>query len=194
MRAIDARLTPAPRSSAGTSDGRYSTFHDAARPIRAREWIQRVYIDKHALEDIPDCFPNKVQLQDSFQKGPGATLGFQGETQKGWGPEMWGITLQQIKEVLNHPLVHEDTLMRDVVRLAIKPATKQCGVGYALLLNQDKPLHANVMVSVSTCTSYMIIRNQFLHFNSTLIYPEWTRMCAAVSRQVVCLCCLWKMY
>ena len=48
--------------------------------------------------------------------------------------------------------------MRDVVELAIKPATKGKGVGYALLLNQDAPLHADVMVSVSIIsTSYMML-------------------------------------
>jgi Leucine-rich repeat (LRR) protein len=111
----------------------------------------RVNIDTKSLENIPS-FANKLQLKNTFQNGPGPTCGFLGQTQKGWGPEMWGITLHQIEEVLNYPLIHSKTLMRDVVRLAIKPATKQCQVGYALLLNQDKPLHANVMVSVSTCT------------------------------------------
>ena len=68
------------------------------------------------------------------------------------------MTLQQIKDVLSHPYIDEYTTMREVVRLLVKPATKQQGVSYALLLNQDAPLHANVMVSVSsTETSIMML-------------------------------------
>lgn len=104
-------------------------------------------------------------LKESFQQGPGPTRGFQGATQKGYGPEWWGVTLEQIEALCKHPLVDPDrTTMREVVDLIIKPITKELGVGYALLLNQDQPLHANVMVSVSPTThSQSIVSFSILH-------------------------------
>ena len=89
-------------------------------------------------------------LHNTFQNGPGPTLNFQGSTQKGYGPEMWGITLQQIQRIACHPDINPWSSMRDVVEIVIKPATEGLGIGYALLVNQDKPLPAKVMVSVST--------------------------------------------
>merc|ERR1740124_282734 len=74
-------------------------------------------------------------------------LGFRGATQIGFGPEMCGITLEQMEEIHSHPLVHDESTMRDVVNLVIKPSTKSRGVGYALLRNHKQPLHADVMVS-----------------------------------------------
>lgn len=85
-------------------------------------------------------------LNDNFKKGPGAQFGFKGKTQNGWGPEWWGITLQQMIDIANHPLIKKDTSMRDVVKLVVKPITEKLGVGLVLLLNQHKPLHADIMV------------------------------------------------
>ena len=115
-------------------------------------------LDEQSLKDINDCFP-KIQTQDAFQnkQAPMPKYNFQGSTQNGWGPEWWGITLEQMESIMIHPLIRYDTLMRDVVRLAVKPATKQCGVGYSLLLNQHKPLHAKVMVSVSIVELHLIL-------------------------------------
>ena len=65
--------------------------------------------------------------------------------------------------------------MQEVVKLVIKPATKRLGVGYALLINQDKPLKAKVMVSVSTlhitiliyiCLFFNSHSDIFLHYPS----------------------------
>ena len=99
-----------------------------------------------------------LQLTDSFQEGNGPTQNFQGETQRGHGPEMWGMTLEQIKHVLDlvrkHPCLHRFSTMRDVVKYIIKPATNKLGVGYALAINQAKPLKAAVMVSVSLTIQY----------------------------------------
>ena len=86
----------------------------------------------------------------NFQKGKGAKLGFKGKPQKGWGLEWWGITLNQMEEILLHPDIGYRTTMQQVVEILIKPATKRLGVGYALLMNQHKPLHADIMVSVSS--------------------------------------------
>ena len=110
------------------------------------------------LEQISKIFRKDLKLvSNPLKQGPGPTLGFQGHTQQGWGPERCGITLQQIKSTLNHPCINRDTSMRDVVKLAIKPTTKQKGMGYALLLNQDEPLHADAMVSVSCACSHEIL-------------------------------------
>ena len=79
---------------------------------------------------------NHIFLQD----GPGAKLEFQGMTQRGYGPEKCGITLQQLQELRQHPLINSDTTMREVVELVIKPATKSWGIGYALLVNQNEPM------------------------------------------------------
>ena len=102
-----------------------------------------------------------LQLTDSFQEGNGPTHNFQGETQRGHGPEMWGMTLEQIKHVLDlarsekHPCGLDNwSTMRDVVKCFIKPATNKLGVGYALAINQAKPLKAAVMVSVSLTIQY----------------------------------------
>ena len=92
---------------------------------------------------------NNLTLSENFQKGAGPTLDFQGATQNGYGPEMWGLTLNQIKAICEYPKIKSDTTMRQVVELAIKPLTKNLGIGYALLVNQHKPLRAKVMVSVS---------------------------------------------
>ena len=95
---------------------------------------------------------NLQKLHDTFEEGEGATLGFLGETQKGYGPEQWGIKLEQIEHLYkNHPYsrANPDLSMRDFVNNVIIPITKGQGVGYALLVNQKKPLQAKVMVSVS---------------------------------------------
>ena len=96
---------------------------------------------------------NNLTLSENFQKGDGPTLDFQGATQNGYGPEMWGLTLKQIKLIRNHRSIKSDTIMRQVVELAVKSTTKGLGIGYALLVNQDKPLRAKVMVSVSYFTN-----------------------------------------
>ena len=105
-----------------------------------------------ALQHISNCFTKDLTLHSHFQQGPGPKRKFKGLTQKGWGPEYCGMSLQQIKNILDHPCINDKTTMRDVVRLVIKPATKQKGVSYALLVNQDAPLHADIMVSVSSTT------------------------------------------
>ena len=111
-------------------------------------------LNKTLIQRFTNEFTNNLSLSDSFQHGTGPSHNFKGQTQKGWGPEYCGMTLDQIKDVLNHPCIDNNTSMRDVVRLLVKPATKQQGVSYALLLNQEKPLHANVMVSVSSTETY----------------------------------------
>lgn len=101
--------------------------------------INNIFIKQHY--NITRCV--------TIKQGPGKELQFQGAMQKGWSPHMWGITLKQMIQLQKHPCIDEYTTMQQVVELAIKPITKDCGIGFALLLNQDKPLHANIMVSVS---------------------------------------------
>merc|ERR1740124_7043 len=88
-----------------------------------------------------------------FKRGSGATNGFGGQTQEGYGPEMCGISLDQLKVLKQHPLYHRrgangksDYLMRDFVRL-IKLITAGTGMGYSLLINKANPLKVKVMVS-----------------------------------------------
>ena len=110
-------------------------------------------------------------LSNIFQPDNGAKHDFKGATQHGYGPEMWGLTLQQIKDIVSNPCIGYETSMRDVVELVIKPATKGLGVGYALLVNQEKPLKAKVMVSVSSSTAitlHMIFISNQLQFKHSL--------------------------
>merc|ERR1740124_1116569 len=88
-----------------------------------------------------------------FKKGPGAKYGFGGVTQKGYGPEKCGISLDQLMVLKQHPLYHRigkngksDYLMRDFVRL-LKLITAGTGMGYSLLINKNNPLKVKVMVS-----------------------------------------------
>ena len=120
--------------------------------------------DKLDEESKQRIYYNKVPtLSNNFQEGNGATLGFKGATQQGYGPELWGITLQQIIDITHHPDINYGTTMRDVVEIAIKPATKELGIGYSLLVNQDKPLRARVMVSVSRNSAHFTINYFALH-------------------------------
>ena len=68
----------------------------------------------------------------------------------GFGPELWGITLQQIIDIAHHLDINNNTTMQDVVEIAIKPTTKGLGIGYSLLINQQKLPRAKVMVSISS--------------------------------------------
>merc|ERR1740124_1820044 len=88
-----------------------------------------------------------------FKHGSGATNGFSGKTQEGYGPEMCGISLEQLMVLKEHPLYHRtgnngksDYLMRDFVSL-LKLITAGTGMGYSLLINKNNPLKVKVMVS-----------------------------------------------
>jgi len=83
---------------------------------------------------------------------------FLGAKQQGCGPEVWGITLDQLDAIRFDPKYlkpqkdiygrHTSGMtMRDVVERIVKPATAGKGVGYALLKNLEKPLLCRVMVS-----------------------------------------------
>ena len=54
---------------------------------------------------------------------------FRGAPQDGFGPELWGITLEQL-EAINDSVPRHYT-MRDVVEHFVKPKTKGTGTGYA---------------------------------------------------------------
>lgn len=77
----------------------------------------------------------------------GHNLGFGGATQQGLGPEMWGMTLEQLQGVRKLPGFRGDMSMYDVVSELIVPLTKGGGVGYALSLNALRPLRATYMIS-----------------------------------------------
>ena len=54
---------------------------------------------------------------------------FRGAPQDGLGPELWGITLEQL-EAINDSVPRHYT-MRDVVEHFVKPKTARTGIGYA---------------------------------------------------------------
>lgn len=126
------------------------SFSPSSTMIRRGAFANCSKLSEESLILISDSFTKELRVHDTFQQGPGPKLGFRGATQNGWGPEYWGITLHQMENILNHPCVTPDTTTKEMVEIAIKPATKGCGLGYALLLNSEKePLHAEVFVSVS---------------------------------------------
>jgi hypothetical protein len=69
-------------------------------------------------------------------------LDFLGALQQGCGPELCGITLQQLQDIPNGP---KDTT-RDIVEQHLKLRTAGKGVGYALLLNAVNPLRPRTVV------------------------------------------------
>ena len=64
--------------------------------------------------------PEKVEEHDHT---------FRGAPQDGFGPELWGITLEQL-EAINEAVPHHYT-MRDVVEHFVKPKTARTGRGCA---------------------------------------------------------------
>lgn len=80
-----------------------------------------------------------------------------GAAQMGLGPHLWGITLEQLLGLRHDVAEHYDSKqedascksMRDVVDDVIKPRTRGRGIGYALLLNSERPIQAKYMVSHS---------------------------------------------
>ena len=101
-------------------------------------------------------FKRQQSSEKRIATGPGSDYEFGGETQKEWGPEYWAVSLEQIQEMKMHP--HYDRtgdngksnfLMREYVQSTIEPLTEGTGMGYALFMNQETPLKAQVMVSVS---------------------------------------------
>jgi len=98
---------------------------------------------------------SKVPLSlEEAQAKYGSDLGFLGAKQIGLGPEMCGITLEQLKSILELPGFTETMTMWDVVQKFIKPATKGTGLSYALTLNKQKPLRATYMVSHGWMETY----------------------------------------
>jgi len=101
-------------------------------------------------------FHRQQQSNNRITTGVGPDLDFKGKTQKGWGPEWWGVSLEQIQALKKHPFYNRtgedgkrNYLMREFVRSTIEPLTDGTQMGYALLMNKKKPLKARVMVSVS---------------------------------------------
>lgn len=67
--------------------------------------------------------------------------------QRGCGPELWGITLEQLKDLTRHMRFQSGMTTRDVVDNIVKVETAGKGAGYALFRNSAQPLRAKVMVS-----------------------------------------------
>ena len=107
-------------------------------PIHANENEAGNIASTHRIEE---------QSIEAAREKYGPDLQFKGAKQNGLGPEMWGITLEQLLAVKELDGYNESMLMYEVVEKLIKPQTKGKGIGYALLLNSDKPLRAKIMVS-----------------------------------------------
>ena len=114
-------------------------------------------LSEQSKKQISYQYSPPTLLQDTFLKGDGPKYDFKGVTQKGYGPEMCGITLQQLKEITYHPDIDHNSTMRDVVKFAIKPITKGLGICYTLLVNQKKPLRAKVKIDVSTLHMIVLV-------------------------------------
>ena len=104
---------------------------------------------------VEDKYGTYKSSSVKFKQGPGAKNGFGGVTQKGYGPEMCGISLEQLVVLKQHPLCHRtekngksDYLMRDLVKL-LKLITAGTGMGHSLLINKENPLKVKVYVEVS---------------------------------------------
>jgi len=84
---------------------------------------------------------------------------------------MWGITLDQLQAITTLDEYDSNMSMYDVVNTIVKPRTQGTGMGYSLLLNEDTPLRAKVMVSHAWGENY----NQFLETleNSGSEGPFW---------------------
>jgi len=100
-----------------------------------------------------------ISLEQARQRY-GCNLGFQGVNQaRAYGPEMWGITLDQLRAIIqDEAFIRAESIsgvrtgiggmtMYDVVEKIIKPKTRGKGLGYSLYINRKKPIRANVMVS-----------------------------------------------
>jgi len=111
----------------------------------------------HILRTEPFHVSNLSKLKNSgtqIKQGPGPTKGFGGQTQEGYGPEMCGISLEQIMAIKKYPQCHRlgkdgqpNYTIRDFVKDMIEPLTDGARMGYALLQNKEKPLKAKVSVS-----------------------------------------------
>lgn len=94
-------------------------------------------------EKIPECPINiKIETQVNF--------GSACEVQLGHGPELWGVTLEQIQEIRGNKRYKSWMCVNDVVTNVISPMTKGAGVGYALLKNKDDPKRVRTMISYSS--------------------------------------------
>lgn len=97
---------------------------------------------------LPAWMPTSPPTARAVPSTPPRALSVtRGVPQRGCGPELWGITLNQLKELANDPRHTDSMTTRDVVEKIIKPDTAGTGAGYALLKNSDRPLRAAIMVS-----------------------------------------------
>lgn len=68
-------------------------------------------------------------------------------------PEHWGMTMRQIRKLMDEckddPDWHQNNSVRDMVKHHILPRTAGTGLGYALKVNHESPLEVAVLVSHS---------------------------------------------
>ena len=60
---------------------------------------------------------------------------------------MWGLTLDDLREILHKPRYSPEMTMRDVVQNFVKPETADLGMGMAMKCNISSPRRAKVVIS-----------------------------------------------
>jgi len=108
-------------------------------------------IQEKRRENIPQnpWLSSNIQRQRErmiLKEGPGADPEFGGETQRGYGPQWWAISRNQLQDFQKHPKYLSLT-MREFVKQVLEPITNGLGIGYALFVNQGEPLKAVIMIS-----------------------------------------------
>ena len=116
------------------------------------KWLGDIHevIQAHSHSHLRNIDNSSIRLKE----GPGPTKGFQGQTQRGYGPEWWGVSLEQVQKLKLHPKYYQvdengrpDYTMEDFNKDMIRPSTDGTGIGYALFHNQDNPLKVKTMIS-----------------------------------------------
>eukprot|EP01038_Epipyxis_sp_PR26KG_P016555 gene16555-22603_t len=107
-------------------------------------------------DDDDECFPLNLPLNPiaNLQSETKRFEGFAGANQENYGPEMWGMTMDQLLDILKDERYTKNMTMYDVVKTIVMPETKGKGVGYSLLKNRNNPLRVRVMISHAWTESY----------------------------------------
>ncbi len=147
--------TPIKKNSTSSNEDEMRRWE--ALQHKVEKELKRVHPSKVTLrwDEIVPISPMENSEHIGVQK---KNLSYGGVDQNGVGPEYWGITLEQMKEVINHKSFRRNVYvygknvtkgfsMYDVVKRIVNPMTKGKGMGYALMMNQDKPLKAKIMIS-----------------------------------------------
>ncbi|CAJ1393882.1 unnamed protein product [Effrenium voratum] len=127
-------------STRPTSPGRLSPCRAVPTPQHPR--VFATTLAPTPATPVPGPCPGLVAV-----RGFGERVATRTVRQWGLNPEMWGIFLDQLFDLEQHPNFEPELSTREVVSRIVWPETAGKGVGYALLRNASTPLLAAVMVS-----------------------------------------------